>query len=147
MRSRSMTLLSVMVVASSIIAGTGLARQSVPPPPSELTGWQVTGIAFFVVYVLVTIVVVIHVASPTDLPVSDVLLILSAAEPLQTAVHVYENHVHNLNAQIEEWSDVLDRRARSLKVGLVAALFGVVGFVLLWINGSQVEVAAACAPS
>lgn len=138
-----MTLLSVMVVASSIVVGTGFVRRSVPPPPSELTGWQVAGIALFVLYVLVTTAIVIHVASPTDLPVSDVLLMLSAAVPLQTAVHVYENHVHNLNNQIEEWSDVLDRRARSLKLGLVAALFGVLGFALLWIHGPQVEVVAA----
>ena len=137
MRGRSMALLSVMVVAASIIVGARISDQtnapSQPEPPMSSLEWA--GIALFALYVLVTTVTVIHVAAPTSLLASDLLLMLGGAPALGSATHVYENYVHDLTEQLDEWRATLDSRARSLTTGLCAAPLGIVGFVLMWAHG------------
>lgn len=137
MRGRSMALLSVMVVAASIIVGASISDQTNAPsqPEPPLSSWEWAGIALFAAYVLVTTVAVIHVAAPTSLLASDLLLMLGGAQVLGSATHVYENYVHDLTEQLEEWRATIDSRARSLTIGLGAAPIGIVGFVLMWVHG------------
>ena len=137
MRSRGMALLSVMVVAVSIIAGTSLTVQvAAPAAEPSLSGLGLVGIFLFAVYVLVTTVSVVSVAAPTSLLDSDVVLMLGAARELASATHVYENHVHDLAEQLDQWNRTLTARARMLIAGLGAAPFGVVGLVLIWVHGA-----------
>ena len=132
-----MALLSVMVVAVSIIAGTSLNGQvAAPQAEPSLSGLMLAGIVLFAFYVLVTTVSVMFVAAPTSLLDSDVLLMLGTARELASATHVYENHVHDLAEQLDQWSSTLTARARLLIAGLAAAPFGVVGLVLIWVHGA-----------
>ena len=136
MRGRGMALLSVMVVAASIIVGASISdptNASGKPEPA-LSSWEWAGIALFAVYVLVTTVSVIHVAAPTSLLATDLLLMLGGAQALGSATHVYENYVHDLTEQPDRWRATIDSRARSLTTGLCAAI-GIVGFVLMWVHG------------
>lgn len=136
MRGRSMALLSVMVVAASIIVGASISDQTSASSQAESLsrlGWA--GIVLFAAYVLVTTVAVIHVAAPTSLLASDLLLMLGGAQALGSATHVYENYVHDLTEQLGEWRATIDSRARSLTIGLGAAPVGIVGFVLMWVHG------------
>lgn len=136
MRGRGMALLSVMVVAVSIIVGASISDQTNASSQSEpLSRLEWTGIALFAIYVLVTTVAVIRVAAPTRLLASDLLLMLGGAQTLGSATHVYENYVHDLTEQLVEWGATLHSRARSLIAGLCAAPVGIVGFVLMWVHG------------
>ena len=137
MRARSMALLSVMVVAASIIAGTSLTGQAAAPQAEpSLSGMEWAGIVLFAFYLLVTTVSVMFVAAPTRLLDSDILLMLGSARELSSATHVYENHVHDLAEQLDEWSRTLALRAGMLIAGLAAAPFGVAGLVLIWVHGA-----------
>lgn len=138
MRARSMALLSVMVVAASIIAGTSINNQPNASSQSEasLSGLAWAGIVLFAVYVLVTTATVIHVAAPTRLLASDLLLMLGVVRHLASTTHVYENYVHDLTEQLDKWHSTVKWRARSLTIGLCVAPLGVAGFVLLWANGT-----------
>ena len=132
-----MALLSVMVVATSIIAGTSLTGQpAAPQAEASLSGLELAGIVMFALYVLVTTLSVMFVAAPTSLLDSDVLLMLGAAQELSSATHVYENYVHDLAEQLDHWNSTLTARARLLIVGLAAAPFGAVGLVLIWMHGA-----------
>lgn len=136
MRGRSMALLSVMVVAASIIVGASITDQTNASSQTEpLSRLEWAGIALFAVYVLVTTVAVIHVAAPTRLLASDLLLMLGGAQTLSSTTHVYENYVHDLTEQLDKWRATIDSRARSLTTGLCAAPIGIVGFVLMWVHG------------
>lgn len=74
------------------------------------------------------------VAAPTSLLDSDVLLMLGAAQELESASHVYENYVHGLANQLDQWHSTLAARARLLIAGLAAAPLGAVGLVLIWVH-------------